>query len=337
MRFVVYGAGAVGGVLGGHLARDKHEVLLVCRGDHAAAITEQNGLRMKSATGDYFAHLTATPTIATEHFKNDTCIFFVPKSNDTRSCLDTLAGCTPADTPLFCFQNGVANEAVIAEKFTDVYGGVCRMTCSFLQPGQVSFRKFGRLIIGKYPKGASAYAKKVGKMLGTAGFDVAISNSITSDKWLKLVTNLQSAYNAIVDERDHDSVEFIRLKVGVITEAKRVLKAAKIRTKSADGKDPSIDEMIDDLQKPHAPRPQSSVRVHNSTWQNLYLKRTDAENAYFHGPIIELASKHGIPVPNNAIALELVTQSHHDKSGPGHFRAADILEKIRARAEAESN
>ena len=167
MRFVVYGAGAVGGVLGGHLARGKHEVLLVCREDHAAAIQAQNGLRMKSATGDYFTHLTATPKVADQHFDDDTCVLFVPKSNDTTSCVETLARCAPHDIALVCFQNGIANESVIAETFTNVYGGVCRMTCSFLQPGQVSFRKFGRLIIGKYPKGASPYAKRLGNILGS--------------------------------------------------------------------------------------------------------------------------------------------------------------------------
>ncbi len=55
MRFVVYAAGAVGGVLGGHLALSKHDVLLVCRDEHARAIGEAEGLRMKSGTGEYLA------------------------------------------------------------------------------------------------------------------------------------------------------------------------------------------------------------------------------------------------------------------------------------------
>ncbi len=88
------------------------------------------------------------------------------------------------------------------------------MTCSFLQPGQVSFRKMGRLAIGKHPKGAHPFSKKLGAALEEAGFDVTVSNSIVCDKWLKLVVNLQSAFNAIIDPRDHDGVEFVDLKGG---------------------------------------------------------------------------------------------------------------------------
>jgi 2-dehydropantoate 2-reductase len=331
MRFVVYGAGAVGGVLGGHLARDKHDVLLICREEHARAIREQDGLRMKSATGEYVAPLRASHVARADHFDRDTCILFVPKSNDTSACVEELAGCAPADTPLVCFQNGIDNEKVIAEKFVDIYGGVCWMTCSFLHAGQVSFRKAGRVVVGKYPKGAHPYAKKLGNVLQSAGFQSAVSNTIACDKWLKLVANLRSAFNALVDERDHDGAEFNLLAIGVLEEARRVLKAARVRAKSCDGKDPSLDEMIGDLKKPPVPRVASSVRVHNSTWQNLYLKRGTYENTFFHGPIVELARARGIAVPHNDVALELVARCVREKIGPGQFRAAEIVEKVRDR------
>jgi len=331
MRFVFFGAGAVGGVLGGHLARDKHAVLLICREEHARVITEQNGLRMKSATGDYFAPLRAEVMATARHFDDDTCVFFTPKSNDTASCVEDLAEHAPADVPLVCFQSGVDNERIISERFTNVYGGVCWMTCSFLHPGHVSFRKFGRLVVGKYPKGASPFAKKLVKHLESAGFAASVSNSVMCDKWLKLVTNLQSAFSALVDERDHDSLEFAQLRLGLLEEAKRVLAKDKVRARSCDGRDSTIDEMIDELKKPHAPRPASAVRVRNSTWQNLYLKRGYVENKFFHDPIISLGHKHGVPVPHNEVSLEIVTQSCRDRTGPGKLRAEQIAKIVRKR------
>src|SRR3954452_23212479 len=45
MRFVVYGAGAIGGVVGGRLAQAGHEVVLIARGDHHDAIRDE-GLRL---------------------------------------------------------------------------------------------------------------------------------------------------------------------------------------------------------------------------------------------------------------------------------------------------
>jgi len=331
MRFVVYAAGAVGGVLGGHLALTKHDVLIVCRDDHARAIGEAGGLRMKSGTGEYLAPVRVAARVAAADFDADTCVLFTPKSNDTERCVEELAGAAPRDIPVVSFQNGVANEDIIAKRFENVFGGVCRMTCSFLQPGQVSFRRMGRLAIGKHPKGAHPFSKRLGAALEEAGFDVTVSNSIVSDKWLKLVANLQSAFNAVIDPRDHDGVEFVDLKAGTLEEAKKILRAEKMKLKSCDEREPSIDDVVNELRKPKAPRNPSAVKVNNSTWQNLYLKRKEVENGFFHGPIIEMARKHGIPAPFNETALELVTQAARMELGPGSFRAAEVLSRIKER------
>jgi len=331
MRFVVYAAGAVGGVLGGQLALGKHDVVLVCREAHARAVNEAKGLRMKSAKGEYFAVLRAAPVLKSGDIDKDTCVLFTPKSNDTGHCVKELAKVAPRDIPVVSFQNGVTNEEIIAREFANVFGGVCRMTCSFLQPGQVSFRKIGRLIVGKYPKGADSFSKKLASVLEEAGFDALSSNSIMCDKWQKLVVNLQSAFHAVIDSRDHDGVEFVDLKVGVLEEAQKVLRAGKMKIKSCDERDLSIEETIDDLKRPKAPRVRSAVKISNSTWQNLYLKRKEMENGFFHGPIIEMAKQQGIPVPFNETALQLVLESARKELGPGAFRAGEVLEKIKQR------
>lgn len=332
MRFVVYGAGAVGSVLGGHLALNKHDVLLITRGPHAKAINENKALRMKSATGDYSVPLRAATKLVRKDIDDKTCVFFTPKSNDTERCVELLSGIAPLDTPVVSFQNGVANEDAILTKFENVFGGVCRMTCSLLQPGQVTFRKMGRLVVGKHPRGAHKFSKKLAAILEDAGFDVSVSNSIMCDKWLKLIVNLQSGFNAIVEHRDHDTVEFMELKVGVLEEAKKVLRAEKMRAKSCDDRDLSVDDVIGELRKPKARRGPTSVRVNNSTWQNLYLKRDTVENGYFHGPIIEMAKNHNIDIPFNQVSLELVEDSCKNKLGPGAFRASEVLQKIKDRS-----
>ena len=52
MRFVVYGAGAIGGVVGGRLAQHGHDVVLIARGDHHDAIRD-DGLRLgRTRRGD---------------------------------------------------------------------------------------------------------------------------------------------------------------------------------------------------------------------------------------------------------------------------------------------
>ena len=63
MRYVVYGVGAVGGVIAGHLHRTGHEVTLVARGDHLAAIRAR-GLTLDTYEATYVVDAPATDTVA---------------------------------------------------------------------------------------------------------------------------------------------------------------------------------------------------------------------------------------------------------------------------------
>ena len=51
MKICIFGAGAVGGVIAGWLARVGHEVSVVARGAHLTAI-RQHGLRIVSDQGE---------------------------------------------------------------------------------------------------------------------------------------------------------------------------------------------------------------------------------------------------------------------------------------------
>jgi len=331
MNIVVFGAGAVGSVLGGLLALQKHDVLLVCRDNHAGAIQDNGGLRLRSATGDYIAHLRAAPRLEAGDLGDDTCVMITAKSYDTEACLEQLASVAAPELPVVCFQNGISNEELAAQKFENVYGGVCRMTCSMIQAGHASFRGFGRIVVGRYPKGSDAVSRHLVKSFAAAGCQACTSRNVSNDKWLKLAVNTQSTFHAIVDPRDHEANEFYELKVAILEESRKTLKAHKVRPRSCDGKDMTIDEIIADLRRPRAPRHSSGMMVHNSTWQNLYLKRDQIENEYFHGPIIELGRQYDVPVPYNEVALEMVEKCHREQVGPGALRLSDVLSAVEER------
>jgi len=52
MRLIIYGAGGIGGVIGGHLARTGHDVVLIGRPGNARAINE-HGLCLITPTGTH--------------------------------------------------------------------------------------------------------------------------------------------------------------------------------------------------------------------------------------------------------------------------------------------
>ncbi|MGH3444586.1 MAG: ketopantoate reductase family protein, partial [Nocardioidaceae bacterium] len=87
MRWVVYGAGAVGGVLGARLHVSGAHVVLLARGAH-----------------------------------EDTVVLLTVKSHQTAAALEDLTAHAPAGTPVVCVQNGVANEPAALRFFEHVYG-----------------------------------------------------------------------------------------------------------------------------------------------------------------------------------------------------------------------
>jgi 2-dehydropantoate 2-reductase len=256
------------------------------------------------------------------------------KSHQTAEAAAAIAATVLRQTPVVSFQNGMDNEAVLAEHFENVYAGVCRMTCQMLQPGHASFRRLGRVVVGRHPKGSDAFARAMVKAFQGAGFEACVSRNVTADRWLKLAVNTQSAFHAIVDPRDHEANEFNELKARILEETRGVLKSAKIRPRSCDGKDNTIDEMIADLRRPRMPRADRGMKVHNSTWQDLYLKRATLESAKIHEPIIAMAQEQGIPVPYNRVALELVQRCHAEGTGPGALRLRDVLEAVERKGES---
>jgi ketopantoate reductase len=152
-----------------------------------------------------------------------------------------------------------------------------------------------------------------------------------ADRWLKLAVNAQSAVHAIVDPRDHDANEFFDFKACLLEEVGRVYRAARIRARSCDGRDPAIAQMIEDLRRPRAKRTSHGMNVHNSTWQDLYLKRDVLETPRYHELLIELAGEHGIAVPYNEATLAALLEVHASGAGPESMRLSELRSAVEER------
>ena len=87
MRYVVYGAGAVGGVIGGRLALADRAVTLVARGDHLAAIRDR-GLTLDAGDGRHRIAAPATDTAAEVGWTDDTVVLRRPHHDSPVSFVD---------------------------------------------------------------------------------------------------------------------------------------------------------------------------------------------------------------------------------------------------------
>ena len=115
MRLLIMGAGSLGSVVGGLMAKSGHEVTLVGRAPHMEAI-RRNGLRI---TGIWGEHLVSNLTAATDTSActsgNYDLILVTVKSYDTAVAAETIAPLMGDETLVCSYQNGLGNVECLAD------------------------------------------------------------------------------------------------------------------------------------------------------------------------------------------------------------------------------
>jgi len=116
MNILVFGAGGIGSVLGGFLARMGHDVSLVGRDWHLDAVRKQ-GLVITGIWGDYRIKAFQCYRAAADIPKKDfDMVLLTVKSYDTAKAVDELLPFLGEKTTLISFQNGLGNIETILEK-----------------------------------------------------------------------------------------------------------------------------------------------------------------------------------------------------------------------------
>ncbi|WP_226482269.1 ketopantoate reductase family protein [Natrinema amylolyticum] len=185
MEIVVFGAGSLGSLIGGLLARE-HDVTLVAREAHARAVRE-SGLRLEGAIFDSPARVFPAATDDGTGLEAELAVVTV-KSFDTASAADRLA--TGAIDGVLSLQNGMGNEATLAARLdVPVLAGTATYGAILQEPGVVECTGIGEVVLGARDGGPSPLADRVGEAFATAGLETAIAEDMPRRLWEKLAVN----------------------------------------------------------------------------------------------------------------------------------------------------
>ncbi|HMC70305.1 MAG TPA: 2-dehydropantoate 2-reductase, partial [Mycobacteriales bacterium] len=164
MRYVVVGAGAVGGTVGGRLHDAGRDVVFVARGEHAAAM-RANGLRLALPDRVATVRVPVLQSVRETTLGDDDVVLLATKSQDTAAALaDIEVAAAGHEVPIACVQNGVANERMALRRFVNVYGVVVMLPAVLLEPGRIDAQGHpfsGLLDIGRMPVGTDAMAARI--------------------------------------------------------------------------------------------------------------------------------------------------------------------------------
>ena len=186
MKFAIFGAGGVGAYLGARLADAGHDVSLIARGDHLAAL-RLDGLRVESVAGDITVDLPATDD-PVEIGPVDYVLFTV-KSYDTRDAAADLDPLLGPETAVVSFQNGVDNERWIAEEVGDsrVIGGVAYVFSTIESPGVIAHTGGpARFVYGELDGSRTARIDALHDALSESnGVEAVLADDVRVELWRK--------------------------------------------------------------------------------------------------------------------------------------------------------
>lgn len=316
MRFIVYGAGAVGGVIGARLFQAGHDVTLIARGAHYEAIRD-HGLRIETPEDAATLPIPVVTGPADAKPASGDVVLLTMKTQDTAAALTELAATAPPDIAVVCVQNGVENERLALRRFPDVYGVCVMLPTTHTEPGLVEAHwapVTGNLDIGRHPGGVDGTAEAIAEALRSATFTSEVRADVMRYKYGKLLNNLGNAVQVVVRGGTYDDdVAALAREEGVAA-----LRAAGI--------DPGEVVFRGGL-RPVGGRPHRG----GSTFQSLHRGTGTVEADYLNGEIALLGREHGVPTPVNELLQRLANRMARERLAPGLMTKEEFLAALDSR------
>jgi 2-dehydropantoate 2-reductase len=320
VRVVIYGAGAIGGVIGARLFQSEHDVVFIARGDNYDAIF-QNGLRLETPDETATLHIPVVEDPAALSYSSNDVVLLAMKGQDTLNALRHLATVVPPSISIVCAQNGVENERVALRIFENIYGMCVMCPATHLVPGVVQARSSpitGLLDVGRWPFGVDDRAEDFAGGLRGATFDSVARSDIARWKWGKLLMNLGNAVQAVCG---------VTAREGELTrraeeEGVEVLRVAGIEHVSREEDTERRGQLL-------TIRPvRGNERAGGSSWQSLERGTGAIETDYLTGEIVLQGRLAGVATPVNELLQRLANQLAFERRAPGAWSEDVVLKML---------
>ena len=336
-RYIIIGAGAIGGGIGGRLAESGLSAVLVARGAHLETL-KTSGLRLRSPQSDATVAVTAVGGPDELELDEDDVLVLATKTHQAPAALAQWADAPvrgrdgqhqPAGErlPILMALNGVTSEDMASRYFRRVFGICVWMPAVHLEPGEVIIRGVpvsGMFHIGRVPATVAdtddqALLKTVREDWTAANFTVTLPDDVMPWKYRKLLSNLGNAFQALVGQQG--SVK--ALVEAADMEARQILDKAGI-TYTDDAEESAARANSFSVR----PVPGEPAELGGSTWQSLTRGTGNVESDYLNGEIVRLAHQLGLSAPVNTRVASLARQAAATGQKPGSISAHELAEAL---------
>ena len=328
-RYVVVGAGAIGGALGGRLVQHGRDAVLVARGEHQRVMAT-SGLRLRTPTEDLRLPVAAPASPDEVHLTTDDVLVMATKAHQLEAALTTwtsrpvhdgagadaaVLGTAGDLLPVLLALNGVAGETMALRHFARAYGVCVWSPAVHLAPGEVLVRAAplsGVLHVGRVPAGLTddrdrVLLQQVSEDWTAATFRVELPDDVMPWKYNKLLQNLGNIVTALVGDADGSDVV-----VAAQEEGRAVLDASGLAHVADEVERVRRESTFDVVDVPGTPPGPGG-----STWQSLARGTGNLETDYLNGEISLLAHRLGRRAPVNTALTGLARRAAEQGWAPG--------------------
>jgi 2-dehydropantoate 2-reductase len=334
MKLLVWGAGAIGGTLGAHLARARHDIAFVDRApEHVDAINKA-GLRIEGPIAEFVARARAcTPNQLRGEFEH---VVLAVKAQDTESATHELAPHLAPNGYVVSAQNGL-NELVIKAIVGDArtIGCFVNFGADYLEPGVIQYAGRGAVVLGEIDGRTTPRIEELHRAFLDFDDRAIVTANIWGFLWGKLAYGAQLFATALTNDSIADALADPRyrgLYIEIAREVMRVARARGITPEGFNGFDPhafapdadrmvaerSLDEMVAFNRR--------SAKTHSGIWRDIAVRKRRTETDAQLGPIVALGAEAGVPTP---MVSRLIALMHEVENGR-HPQSHDTLDLLNA-------
>lgn len=186
MRVAVVGAGGVGGLFGGLLARAGHEVTFIARGQHLKAIRAR-GLRVELPDGAFTIAPADATDVPAEVGPVELALLCV-KTYDLIDAIERMRPLVGLQTTVLTLQNGVEAPDMAAAAFAPekVLPGLAYCEAAIKEPGVIFVgSNLRRIIFGEPDRSVTARVRTIADAFAAAGAETVLSENVLGALWTK--------------------------------------------------------------------------------------------------------------------------------------------------------
>jgi 2-dehydropantoate 2-reductase len=332
-RLAIVGAGAIGGTIGGHLARAGEDVLLIDMNRELVRAIQEKGLVTRVGDSEFVTHPEAVHLDdLAGHLE---VVLLAVKSPHTAAAVTAIRRFLAPDSFVISAQNGL-NEPIIAELIGPerTVGAFLNFAAAVEGPGCTRLQAPGAFYIGELDGRSTPRVTELSQRL-SAFLPVQVTDNVMGYLWSKLGLVALLNTTCTTDEPMLEVLDRHReLAADLVADVCEVAAAEGVRLASfelaASTFDPSVFH-------PRSPRNWEGINACIDTtiswqstrsasprpgvWLDIMVKKIPSEIDGHSGPVVRFGDKHGIDVSRHRLLIQFV---HEIERGERSMSALNV-------------